>query len=196
MPAGYLIGRPFLPVSLARVVRILSQVDIEVLGIGGIFSAQDALQYLLCGCSACGLATAAYIKGIGVFQKVLDQLSEWMQKKNYRCILDFKGKVLRQMRPAPEVLAGETAPYAQPPHTPYLPRIDPEKCRFCLTCCQSCLYQALEADHEAKVIKVRADRCWSCGFCVGICPHGAIELVSRRSGETVWMGRGLASPFQ
>jgi Fe-S-cluster-containing hydrogenase component 2 len=44
-------------------------------------------------------------------------------------------------------------------------------------------------------MSIDKDRCWSCGLCVGICPEGAIVLVDKGTGKTVWNGKGLAVPF-
>jgi len=193
---GYLIGRPFLPLSLARVVQILKAVDIPVFGVGGIFRWDDALQYLLCGCSLIEIGTAAYIEGIGVFKKVKDGMVSWMGRKGYTSISGFRGKVLHQIVTTPELKMREKAPFVLPPETPYVPRIDRKKCTFCGTCYRTCVYQVFDLDKHRKTVMIDKDRCWSCGFCVGICPENAIVLVDRKRGRgPIWKGRGFAAPF-
>lgn len=189
---GYLIGRPFLPVSLARVVQILKAVEIPVVGVGGIFTGGDALQYLLCGSSLVQVATAAYIEGIGVFKKIHRELISWMRKKGYSALSDFRGKVLRQIVPSAELKMKERFPYAFPPEAPYIPKIDHKKCTLCQTCCRSCFYRVLYP--EAGKIGVKKERCWSCGLCVGICPEKAITLIDKKTRKIVWRGRGVAFP--
>jgi dihydroorotate dehydrogenase (fumarate) len=190
---GYLIGRPFLPVSLARVVQILKSVEIPVLGVGGIFNWNDALQYLLCGCSLIEVGTAAYVNGIGVFKKINQGITSWMKKKRYSSLSEFRGKVLPMIVSATELKAREKTPYSLPPDTPYIPKIDRRKCTLCQTCCKTCLYGVLY--HERNKIYIRKERCWSCGFCVGICPENAITLVDKKMGKNIWEGRGVALPF-
>ena len=194
---GYLIGRPFLPVSLARVVQILKSVDIPVFGVGGIFTWDDALQYLLSGCSLVEIGTAAYVKGLGVFQKIETGICSWMERKGYTAVSDFRGKILPKIRPTPDLKREEKAPFVIPPDTPYVPKIDADKCNFCGNCHRSCFYGVFDLDREKRAITMQNEKCWSCGFCVGICPENAIVLVDRATGtDLIWDGQGLASPFQ
>jgi dihydropyrimidine dehydrogenase (NAD+) subunit PreA len=192
---GYLIGRPFLPVSLARVVQILKSIDLPVFGVGGIFGWKDALQYLLCGCSLIQVGTAAYMEGIGVFKKINQGIVSWMKRKGYSSISGFRGKVLQKIVPSTELKKRESAPFALPPDTPYIPKIDTRKCTLCGFCSRSCFYQVLRVEREKKIITVERSRCWSCGFCVGICPESAIILVDRITEKPIWDGHGLALPF-
>jgi dihydroorotate dehydrogenase subfamily 1 len=193
---GYLIGRPFLPVSLARVVQILKSIDLPVFGVGGIFDWRDALQYLLCGCSLVEVGTAAYMEGINVFQKIHKGIVSWMRRKGYDSISDFRGKVLQKVVPSMELKKRERAPYSLPPETPYLPKVNKKRCTLCQVCCRSCFYQVFHLKRKEKRIVVERDRCWSCGFCVGICPEEAIILVDRVTGrKRIWDGKGFATPF-
>jgi dihydroorotate dehydrogenase subfamily 1 len=193
---GYLIGRPFLPISLGRIVQILKSVDIPVFGVGGIFTGDDALQYLLCGCSLVEIGTAAYVKGLGVFKRIEEGIVSWMGRKGYASLSDFRGNVLSKIRATPELKREEKAPFALPPDTPYVPLIDMEKCDFCGNCARSCFYGVFDLDREKRVITVQNEKCWSCGFCVGICPESAIVLVDRETGkELIWDGHGIAYPF-
>jgi len=190
---GYLIGRPFLPVSLARVVQILKSVDLPVLGVGGIFNWNDALQYLLCGCSLIEVGTAAYVNGIGVFRKINQGITFWMKRKRYSSLSEFRGKVLSMIVSSTELKAREKNPYSLPPSTPYIPKIDRRRCTLCQTCCKTCLYGVLYL--ERNEIHIKKDRCWSCGFCVGICPENAITLVDKKIGKSIWKGQDVALPF-
>jgi dihydroorotate dehydrogenase subfamily 1 len=193
---GYLIGRPFLPISLARVVQIRKSIDIPVFGVGGVFTWDDALQYLLCGCSLVEIGTAVYVKGMGVFKKIQAGIFSWMERKGYSSITDFRGKVLPLIRSTQDLKKEEKAPFDMPPHTPYVPCIESDKCSLCGSCQNSCFYGVFALEAGKKIVTVDADRCWSCGFCVGICPENAITLVDRATGkEVIWNGRGMAHPF-
>ena len=192
---GYLVGRPFLPISLARAVQILKSVDLPVFGVGGIFGWSDALQYLLCGCSLVQVGTAAYMEGLGVFKRIHQGMVLWMKRKGYSSISDFRGKALKKIVPISELKKRETAPYSVPPETPYRPKIDRKRCTLCGTCARTCFYQVFHFERKKKIMSIEKDRCWSCGFCVGICPEGAIVLVEKHTNRTVWNGKGLATPF-
>ncbi|MBM4340115.1 MAG: hypothetical protein FJ110_11300 [Deltaproteobacteria bacterium] len=190
---GYLIGRPFLPVSLARVVQILKNIEIPVIGVGGIFKGNDALQYLLCGSSLVQVGTAVYIEGTGVFKKINREITSWMRRKKYSSISEFRGKALKKIVPSAELKMKERFPYTLPPETPYRPKIDHKKCILCQTCCRCCFYEVLHLENGK--IGVEEERCWSCGLCVGICPEKAITLVDKKTGKIIWKGQGLALSF-
>lgn len=57
---GGLSGPAILPVGVAAVYRVSRAVSIPVVGIGGIMSADDAIQYLLAGASAIQVGTANF----------------------------------------------------------------------------------------------------------------------------------------
>ena len=193
---GYSMGRAFLPMSLARIVQILKSIDIPVFGVGGVFTWDDALQYLLCGCPAVEIGTAAYVKGIGVFRKIESGILSWMVRKGYSSISDFRGKILPMIRSTADLKKEEKAPFDMPPDTPYIPSISSDKCSLCGSCQSSCFYGVFTLDTVKKRVTIEGERCWSCGFCVGICPESAIVLVDRATGkEVIWDGRGMAGPF-
>ena len=67
---GYTPGRLFLPWSLSRVARIKKQVNIPVFAVGGVYTAEDALQYILCGASIVEVHTAIYFRGAGILSEI------------------------------------------------------------------------------------------------------------------------------
>jgi len=57
--AGY-SGPAIKPMALAKVWELVQAVDIPVIGIGGITSAEDALEFLIAGASAVQVGTASF----------------------------------------------------------------------------------------------------------------------------------------
>ena len=193
---GYVIGRAFLPYSLGRVVRIRMAADIPIIGVGGIYEAQDALQYLLCGCPLIGIGSAMYFKGSQVLDTLHAGISEWMQAKGYVTVDEFKGNAFRYVKIPGKIKSGEKYPYTTPPDCPYIPTIDTEVCTLCGTCETTCIYQVFTVDEGQSKVFVDGSKCWSCGFCVGICPAGAIELRDRHQKNLlIWDNQGVAKSF-
>jgi dihydroorotate dehydrogenase (NAD+) catalytic subunit len=193
---GYVMGRSFLPYSLGRVVRIKKASNLPVIGVGGIYEAQDALQYLLGGCPAVGIGSALYFKGPQILDTVYADISNWMVKKGYSSIRDFEGKAFHQLKDPPDLKSGEKYPHAIPPHCPYIPQIDKDSCILCGECETTCIYNVFKVDKDKKQVRIDEDRCWSCGFCVGICPTEAIVLSEKNNkGRIIWNNHGLAMPF-
>lgn len=194
---GYAVGRAFLPYSLARVVRILRETDIPVIGVGGISSPGDALQYLLCGCALVGIGSALYFHGFDILDRIVHGIVAWMQKKNYRSIDEFRGKALPLIRNPAELGSLESYPYAMPPDCPYAPVVNERECVLCGLCEKTCIYDVFKIDRERSAVDVDEERCWSCGFCVGICPAGAIELRDRKNrNRVIWNNQGTAASFE
>jgi ferredoxin len=91
----------------------------------------------------------------------------------------------------------EKYPYTMPPDCPYAPVIDTELCTLCGTCATTCIYRVFTVDENQSKVFIDENKCWSCGFCVGICPAGAIELRDRRNkARLIWNNQGSAESFQ
>lgn len=76
---GGLSGAAIKPVGLAAVWQIARRVRIPVIGIGGIRTADDAIEYLLAGASAVQVGTAVAFEGIGIFGKLAKDLGARME---------------------------------------------------------------------------------------------------------------------
>jgi dihydroorotate dehydrogenase/NAD-dependent dihydropyrimidine dehydrogenase PreA subunit len=194
---GYVMGRAFLPYSLARVVRIQKVTPIPVIGVGGIYDAADALQYLLCGCRLVGIGSALYFQGMQILDDIYEGLIDWMQRKAYRTVDEFRGTVLPLIRDPVSFKSEEKYPFSLPPDCPYIPVVLEERCNRCGLCERACTYGALSVSKDKWRVLVDEARCWSCGFCVGLCPFGAIELRDRKNpGKVIWNNQGMAEPFR
>lgn len=64
---GGLSGSAVKPVGLACVWQIAQKVSIPVIGVGGISTPEDALEYLMAGATAVEVGTALAFNGVGVF---------------------------------------------------------------------------------------------------------------------------------
>ncbi|MFA6598746.1 MAG: dihydroorotate dehydrogenase [Ignavibacteriaceae bacterium] len=58
---GGLSGPAIKPVALAKVLEIRRNVDIPIIGVGGIFSWQDAVEFMIAGASAFQLGTVNFV---------------------------------------------------------------------------------------------------------------------------------------
>lgn len=90
IPAGIagLSGAAIRPVGVASVYQISRAVKIPVIGMGGIFTAEDAIQYLLAGATSIQVGTANFID-VEAPLKVLDGIKEYMKLYNLKKIEDF-----------------------------------------------------------------------------------------------------------
>jgi len=72
---GGLSGPAIKPVGLACVWQVFEKVKIPILGVGGIMTAEDALQYVMAGARAVQVGTAVAFDGIEVFDRLAPDLS-------------------------------------------------------------------------------------------------------------------------
>lgn len=77
---GGLSGPAVKPVGLACVWQIFERVRIPVIGMGGISTARDALEYVMAGATALEVGTAVAFDGIGVFGRLVRDLSSLLDE--------------------------------------------------------------------------------------------------------------------
>ncbi len=80
---GGLSGRAIKPVGLACVWQIYEAVSIPVIGVGGIATAEDALEYVMAGARAVEVGTAIAFDGIAVFERLSRELSGLLDELGY-----------------------------------------------------------------------------------------------------------------
>ena len=91
---GGLSGPAVRPIAVRMVYEAASAVSIPLIGIGGISSAQDALEFFIAGASAIQIGTANYYDP-RVTMKVIDGLNDYCQKNHIDNIASLTGSLLR-----------------------------------------------------------------------------------------------------
>ena len=85
---GGVSGPAIKPMALAMVYETARAVKIPVIGIGGISSVEDALEFLMAGASAIQIGTANYIDP-SITIKVIDGLRGYCKKNNLKSLADL-----------------------------------------------------------------------------------------------------------
>lgn len=110
---GGLSGAAIKPVGLACVWQIFERVRIPILGIGGIMTAEDALEYLEAGATAVQVGTAVAFEGIQVFESLTTGLGRLLDAHGFASVSDAVGVAHRPSdRPAHRPSASPTPPAA------------------------------------------------------------------------------------
>jgi dihydroorotate dehydrogenase (NAD+) catalytic subunit len=84
-------GKAIKPIGVRCVYEISKNVDIPVIGVGGVTTGEDAIEYFMAGASALQIGSAIYYRGVDVFQKICDEIETWMKEHNYTNISDLIG---------------------------------------------------------------------------------------------------------
>ena len=86
---GGLSGPCIKPVALCCVWQVANAVNIPVIGIGGISTAEDVLEFLLVGASAVEIGTANFMRPDAAFH-IVEELPRAMEKYGIRHLDDIR----------------------------------------------------------------------------------------------------------
>lgn len=88
---GGVSGPAIRPIAVRCVWDIYNNVDIPIIGTGGITNGNDALEMILAGASAVGVGSAVYHHGPRVFQKINSEIEQIMKENSWTSIKDLIG---------------------------------------------------------------------------------------------------------
>lgn len=129
--------------------------DFTVIGVGGVKSADDVIEFLLAGASGVQMLSAALLKGRDLYGKIVDDLPKALEKYGFESVEEVKATAL-------------TKSIKFDPATPV---VEHDKCTLCGLCSRICPYFAIEMDDQ---IQIDAGKCFGCELCVSKCPVGAL----------------------
>ena len=89
---GGLSGAAVKPVALRCVWQVAKAVSIPVIGLGGIMTAEDAIEFFLAGASAIEIGTANFIDP-QVTVKVVNGINDWLDKHGCRSVNEIVGQL-------------------------------------------------------------------------------------------------------
>ena len=87
---GGMSGPAVKPVALRMVWQTAKAVKIPVIGLGGICSATDAIEFLLAGASAIQIGTANFIDP-SISEKVVDGIADYLQRHGFNSVQEIIG---------------------------------------------------------------------------------------------------------
>jgi len=88
---GGLSGPAIKPIAVRCVYEIYREVDVPVIGCGGITNWRDAVEFMLAGASAVQIGTAIAFKGLKVFKSVTRGIKAYVRKKGFENVKEIVG---------------------------------------------------------------------------------------------------------
>src|SRR6266571_516924 len=88
---GGLSGPAIRPIGVRAVYDICEKVHIPVVGVGGIGSGRDALEYIMAGASAIQVGTAIISKGLGVFNEIAKEMASLLEEAGFGSVPEAIG---------------------------------------------------------------------------------------------------------
>ncbi|TVP94664.1 MAG: 4Fe-4S dicluster domain-containing protein [Acholeplasmatales bacterium] len=154
----WMSGPAIKPVALAT-VRTLRQAepDLTIIGVGGIATAEDVLEFILAGADAVQMLSAALIKGKDLYAKILRDLPDALKRYGFDSIESVRKTTLKN-----DVVYQASVPV-----------LIEEKCIECMLCEKVCPYFAITFKDK---ITFDESVCFRCGLCVSKCPTQAIVM--------------------
>ncbi|MCE1227823.1 MAG: dihydroorotate dehydrogenase [Geobacteraceae bacterium] len=86
---GGLSGPAIKPIALRMVWQVAKAVKVPVIGIGGIMSATDALEFMLAGATAVQVGTASFVNPAAA-QEIAEGMEAWLAERN---VADIKSLI-------------------------------------------------------------------------------------------------------
>jgi dihydroorotate dehydrogenase (NAD+) catalytic subunit len=158
---GWMSGVSLKPIALRCIADIARSVKVPVIGVGGIASGEDVIEFSMVGASAVEVCTAAILEGSTVYGKIAKETADWLKNHGYDSLDDIRGIALRHM---------DGSATLTPP-----PTVDMDKCTLCGLCPKSCVYGAITVDKKKNLFEIDKDLCQACGMCISVCPYHALS---------------------
>ena len=89
---GGLSGPAIKPLALKCVFDVYNTVKVPVIGTGGIMSAEDAIEFILCGASAVQIGTANFVNPQAPLE-ILDGIKKYLKEKKIKAVKNLIGKL-------------------------------------------------------------------------------------------------------
>ena len=177
--SGY-SGRAVKPIALRHILEIASiplihkagrERHMDISGIGGIETWQDALEFIQLGCRNVQVCTAVMEYGYRIIDDLIAGLQHYMAERGITELKTLVGEQLKNFV-KPSDLDRETMVF---------PKIDRDKCIGCGRCYTSCMdggHQAIDFNND-RTPRIIGTKCVGCHLCRLVCPTGAIGMTKR-----------------
>ena len=89
---GGLSGPAVKPVAVRMVWQVAKAVKVPVIGMGGIMTAEDAVEFMLAGASAVAVGTANFVNPYATVE-IADGIREYLNQQGLMQVSEIVGKV-------------------------------------------------------------------------------------------------------
>lgn len=163
---GGLTGPAIMPIVLRMVLETAMAIDLPIIGVGGVSSANDVLQYIMAGASLVGVCTAGHIEGAARYTKIINDLEKMLASHGVSSPSELRGLTIQRIKE-------RAAKNQSAVITPITPVIDKDSCIGCGRCLSVCAYDAIWLNGKKAAINDKI--CIGCGLCKSVCPVEAIS---------------------
>jgi dihydroorotate dehydrogenase (NAD+) catalytic subunit len=84
-------GTAIKPIGVRCVYEIAEHVKLPIMGVGGIATGEDAIEYVMAGASAIQIGSSVYYRGLDVFKTLCAEIETWMKQHRYKTLSELVG---------------------------------------------------------------------------------------------------------
>lgn len=99
MSYGGLSGAPIRPLAVAAIFRLREVSTLPLIGIGGVYTGEDVVEFVLAGATAVQVYTAAQLQGPAIFRKLRTELGEVLSRMGAASISELVGAAHGHAKP-------------------------------------------------------------------------------------------------
>lgn len=169
-------GKAVKPIALrfiAELTRCKELNDMHISGMGGVYTWEDAAEFILLGCKSIQITTAVMEFGYRIIDDLIEGLQFYLSAKGMKSIQELVGLSCNNIVETSELERD----------TILFPKFNLDECIGCGRCYLSCRdggHNAIEFDAQNRKPKLNGKKCVGCHLCVLVCPNIAITSASKR----------------
>ncbi len=84
-------GPAIKPIAVKAIYDLYEELEIPILGMGGVTTGKDAIELIQAGATIIGIGTGVYYREVEVFEKVCNEMKQWMNQNNVKKISELIG---------------------------------------------------------------------------------------------------------
>jgi len=172
---GY-CGTAVKPIALNMVSAIARDPEtapLAISAIGGITTWQDAAEFIALGAQGVQVCTAAMLYGFRIVDDMIDGLSHFMERHQYRAIADFRGRAVKNTVDWNDLNMNYDL-------KAFIHQDLCIECGRCYIACEDAAHQAIMIGKKpggGRIFTVDNGECVGCNLCLHVCPvESCIEM--------------------
>lgn len=169
-------GKAVKPIALrfiAELARCKELSNMHISGMGGIYTWEDATEFILLGCKSIQITTAVMEFGYRIIDDLIEGLQFYLSSKRLKSIQELLGLSCNNIVKTSELDR----------NTILFPKFNLDECIGCGRCYLSCRdggHNAIEFNAQTRKPKLNGKKCVGCHLCIQVCPNIAIVNASKQ----------------